>query len=621
MYEPRYILTTVIPTNGKFKAYFKDIKSGQVKVIERRLTYKKHKNIPLLLQFFLENDTYPLLVYDNKLKPIGIMSFNSFEKIVSERCTTMDIEVLNPSRLPNPEHDEIVCVSYGNKDCVKVRFSGKGEDKIEENYILYFSDERESIERFLGDLAKSEDLVLCGYNISGFDLKYIKKRAELLGVSNEITTHSAKTLYGNRKICLLPNFINIDLLPILQYIDLPSTKLEYVSKIFGLELSKMSIEDLWIYHREKKFDGIIEHNVNRVITTHEVLKRFLNPIYLLAEKTVGTFDYGFYSNLPRNIFVRYLLNNYRRYSIRFEEILKRIGEKVKEFSFDTAQEKIRENLNVKFKGRVEKVRLLDLPIKAAEKLKNYEPVFEEILKTYEKIGTDSIEGKISRRVMSCIVYRILLNRGKKKGYESKIESVIEEIKKGVKGRIYASSRRYLIADGIEDTYSYNLISAILNPKKPKILLANCEGVLIGSIPKRQAGMPEKFYKAFIEDLFDFVLNKPANQMRNMKEKLDRRNLSIDDLKIEVRGVNTSQLLIDSQKNFSNQEMKKDIKERERIYVVKLKKGFLTLEDARKDPNVVNDVDLEYYEKKFSEVWKLYEEMKFLQNSLESFFSR
>jgi hypothetical protein len=621
MHEPFYILTSVIPKDGEFEAYFKDISFGQVKVIKKGLKYRKCENISSLLQFFIENNLYPLSVYDSTLEPIGMMNFDSFKKLL-ERCGAMDIEVLNPNKFPNSEYDKIVCVSYGNKDCVTVRFNGEGEDKIGENYALYFSDEKKMIGEFLKDLAQSPDLFICGYNTSSFDLRYIKKRAELLGILNEIKTYTAKTLYENKKICLLSNFINIDLLLILQYAGLPSTKLEHVAKIFGLESSKMPIEDLWIYYREKNFDSIIEHNINDVIITHEVFKKVAYPIYFLAEKTIGTFEYGFYSNLPKNMIVRSLFNYYRKKGLKVEEILKRINEEIKKFSFKFGQEKIKENLNVKFSGRLEKAKVLDLPIKITKKLRNYEPAFEEILKSYEKIDANIIEKNLLKMLMSGNVHRILLSMRKKKEYKDKIESLIEEIKNEVKGRIYASSGRYLVVDDTEDPYSYNLKNAIFHPKKPKFFLANCEGILIGTTLKKTIGMPENFYKAFIEDLFNLSLNQPVNQMQEMKEKLNKRNLRLDDIKIEVRGVDTSQLSTDSRKkNFAERAIKRKMEERERIYVVKLKEGFSTLEEVRKKPVMLSEVDLNYYEKKFSELWEVYKEIKSMQNSLESFFSR
>jgi hypothetical protein len=614
MYEPLYILTSVFPKDGKFEAYFRDIKTSQVKVVKKGLMYENYENITPVLQFFIENKTSPLLVYDSALEPIGMMSFDSFKKFLSESIV-LDAEMINPNRFPDPEDDEIVCISYGNKDCVIVGFNGDGKDKIGENYILYFGDEKKLIEEVLKNLAQSSELFFCGYNILGYDLRYIKRRAELLGISNEIKTHSAKTLYENRRICLLPNFINLDLLPILQYVGFPSVKLEYVSKIFGLESSKMPIEDLWIYYKEKKFDNIIKHNINDVLTTHEVLKRVSYPIYLLAEKTIGSFDYGFYSNLPRNMMVRSLLNHYKKYKLRPEEILERINEEIKKFSFNLDQEKIKDSLNVEFTCKLEKAKLLDLPMKIVEKLKNQEPAFEEILENYKKIERDVI----SKLLLSGIVHRILLSLRKKKEYKSKIESLIKEIKSEVKGRIYSSSGRYLIVDNTEDPCSYNLKNVIFHSKKPKFFLANCEDILIGTIPKKPDGMPEKFFKSFVDDLFDLGLSKPAHQMQNMKEKLEKGKLYIDDLKIEVRGVDASQLSTASQKrNFSEKVGKSKLKKNEVIYVVKLKKGYLSLEEVRKKP--VDDADLKYYEKEFSKLWEVYREIKSIQNSLENFFS-
>jgi len=46
-----------------------------------------------------------------------------------------------------------------------------------------------------------------------------------------------------------------------------------------------------------------------------------------------------------------------------------------------------------------------------------------------------------------------------------------------------------------------------------------------------------------------------------------------------------------------------------------------LEETRKKPILLSELDLNYYEKKFSELWEVYKEIKSMQNSLESFFSR
>jgi hypothetical protein len=621
MRESLYILTSIIPKDGEFEAYFKHINLGQIRVTKEGLKYKKYENISSLLQFFIENNLYPLSVYDNTLKPIGLMNFDFFKKSL-ENCRAIDIEVLNPNKFPNYEQDEIVCISYGNKDFVTVRFNGEEEDKIGEKYASYFSDEKKMIEKFLKDLAQSPDLFICGYNTASFDVRYIKKRAELLGILTEIKTYTARTLYENKKICLLPNFINIDLLLILQYAGLPSTKLEHVAKIFGLESSKMPIEDLWIHYREKNFDSIIKHNMNDVIITHEIFKKVAYPIYSLAQQTIGTFEYGFYSNLPKNMMIRSLFNFYHKKGLKAEEILKKINEEIKKFYFKLGQEKIKENLNVKFSGRLEKAKVLDLPMKIAKELRNYDPAFEEILESYEKINANVIEKNLLKMLISGNVHRILLNMRKKKEYKDKIESLIEEIKNREKGRIYASSGRYLVVDDTEDPYSYNLQNAILHQKKPKFFLGNCEGILIGTVPKKPIEMPENFYRAFIEDLFHLPFNQPANQMEEMKEKLKKRNLRLDDIKIEVRGVNASQLSTDSRKkNFAERAIKRKMEERERIYVVKLKEGFSTLEETRKKPILLSELDLNYYEKKFSELWEVYKEIKSMQNSLESFFSR
>jgi hypothetical protein len=308
--------------------------------------------------------------------------------------------------------------------------------------------------------------------------------------------------------------------------------------------------------------------------------------------------------------------------IRAEKILETINEEIEKISFNPNQEKIREKLNVNFTGMLKMAKLLDLPMKIAEKLKDYSPVFEDLLETYKKIEANSMEEKLSKRMISGIVYKILLNMRKKREYKKRIEDVIRKIKDDVKSRIYCSSGRYLITEsGLQENYSFYLSNVILHSEKPKFFLANSEGILIGRVPKKPIGMPEKFYEALINDLFNLALNRPVGEMESMKEKLEKKKLEVEDLKIEVRGVDTSQLSTDSQKKvFADRVMGRKMEERERIYVVKLKEGFSSLEELRKEE--IKNVDLGYYVKKFQEVWRIYEEIKSIfQNSLEDFFFR
>jgi hypothetical protein len=209
-----------------------------------------------------------------------------------------------------------------------------------------------------------------------------------------------------------------------------------------------------------------------------------------------------------------------------------------------------------------------------------------------------------------------------KEFKNKVEPEIKKIKDevGEKSRIYCSSGKYLIVND-SSGYSSPLTNVVLHSKSPKIFLANCGGILIGTIPKKSVGMPEKFYESFIQDLFNIGLNKPAEEMQKMRKKLDGE-LSLDELKIEVRGVDVSQLSRDSQKKiFVDKTIKREMEPWERIYVIKLNEGFLTLEEMRKNPERICEVDLDFYRKEFSKLWKIYEKIKSSssQNSLSNFF--
>jgi hypothetical protein len=620
MHEPLYILTNVLPKNGEFEAYLRDIRSNEVRKIVRRFESKENcKNISMILQFFIENEIFPLSVYDSRLNLIGRMSHDTFKNAISERYVAIDIEVLNPNRIPRPDRDEIVCISYGNKDRVVVGFNGESDIKFMENYIVFFDDEKKLLKETFEDLENSSGLFLAGHNIFGFDLRYMKKRAEIFKIPNEIKSYTAKTLFSNENILILPNLINIDLLPILQYANLPSVKLEHVAKIFGLESKKMPIEELWIYYNSKEYDRIIEHNVNDIITTSEILNKISFPIYLLAEKTIGTFTYGLYSNLPKNIMVRTLLDYCKDKRYRIDKILEIIDKELEKISFSLNREEVKGKLEAKVDARLEKAKLLDLPLMVSERLKDY-LIFENLLKTYQEIGLDSTEEKLCKRIISGILYKILTSMRKKEEYKKEIESKIEEIKNevGKNSKVYCSSGKYLVVNDFQD-YSSSLTNVILC-QEPKVFLANCEGILIGTIPRKPVGMPERFYEAFIQDLFNIALGKPTEEMKKIGERLERGNFSPDDLKIQLSGVDTTQLTRDSKKKiFVDKTVKRKTEPWERIYVVRLKgEKYLALEEMRRNREKIKEVDLDFYRKEFSKLQEVYKKIS-SRNSLNAFF--
>ena len=632
MHEPLYILTNVIPkdSNGEFEVYLKDLYSGEVqKRTEKIELRKKYKNISRTLQFFIQKNVYPHSIYDNNLQQQGNMNFESFKSEISQRCTTIDIEVLNPNRIPQSNKDEIVCISYGNDNSVVVRFNGEGEEKVGKNYFVYFDDEKNLLKETFEDLKESSDLFLCGHNIFGFDLTYMKNRAEILGIQNEIKTYSAKTLFNNKNISILPYFINIDLLPISQYASFPSTKLEYIAKIFGIKSEKMPIEELWSYYKDRKFESIINHNVNDVKVTFEILKRFSPSIYFLAGKTIGTFTYGLYSNLPKNMMIRTLLNHYKG-KYRINEILEKINEELKKISFSLDSEEVKEKLEIRVNTRIEKAKLLNLPLIVSEKLKNldceklknFKIVFEDFLKDYQEIDSNSIDRNISQRIVSGILYKLLLSMRKKKEYKDIIESAIEEIKDEVKNsKVYCYSGKYLVVDDFQDSllnsYSSSLTNVILY-SEPKVFLANYGGILIGTIPRNPVGTPVKFYEALIQDLFNISLGESAEEMKKIGERLEKGEISVDDLKIQVSGVDTTQLTRDSpRKKIVDKIVKRETKPEERIYKVKVNSGYLSLEEIKRNPKKIEEVDLEFYKKKFSELYTVLKKIK-SSNSLNSF---
>lgn len=119
------------------------------------------------------------LVYITEVKDCG----KSEEKL---NVLCFDIEVYAPYMVPREKKDPIIIISYydiNKRECGALTW-GRINDHIDEDVKLeILKNEKEMLERFCRLINEKKIDLLVGYNSAAFDIPYLKKRANLLGIN------------------------------------------------------------------------------------------------------------------------------------------------------------------------------------------------------------------------------------------------------------------------------------------------------------------------------------------------------------------------------------------------------------------------------------------------------
>ncbi len=102
---------------------------------------------------------------------------------------SIDIECMpQGNRMPNPELDPVIIIGM----CFNPPYKGKDHvvliaKKFRANNIVGFDDEKEMLEEFVKIVNEYDPDVIIGYNILNFDLPYLVKRLEVLGIRRDLS--------------------------------------------------------------------------------------------------------------------------------------------------------------------------------------------------------------------------------------------------------------------------------------------------------------------------------------------------------------------------------------------------------------------------------------------------
>jgi len=241
-------------------------------------------NIPHVYRFLIDNNLYAMRMYEHNEEGV-------FEKVVDEKIklkmASFDLEVYNKEGIPNAEKDAILMISYCDEKESRVFHWEKGKGS-----------EKEMILDFLSKIKKEKIDVLTGYNSSGFDLPYLKKRCSVLGIELDLSKDGSpvnikKGAFSTKAdIFGLLHFDSYDGVAFLNKIgamNIPKKDLESVYKeMFGKEKLDVEPWKIWRMWEEggEELKTLIQYNKEDAIAAYEIAKELL-PLYIEISKIIG----------------------------------------------------------------------------------------------------------------------------------------------------------------------------------------------------------------------------------------------------------------------------------------------------------------------------------------------
>ncbi len=205
---------------------------------------------------------------------------------------------------------EIIMISYADESEAKV-ITWK---RIDLPYVEVVSSEREMIKRFVQVVKEKDPDVLITYNGDNFDMPYLLKRAEKLGIRLFLSRdkeHPEPKMQrmGDRFAVEVKGRIHFDLYPVVRRtINLPTYTLEAVYEaVLGKSKSKLNAEEIAaIWETEEGLKKLARYSMEDARATYELGKEFF-PMEAELAKLIGQSPWDVSRSSTGNLVEWYLL--------------------------------------------------------------------------------------------------------------------------------------------------------------------------------------------------------------------------------------------------------------------------------------------------------------------------
>lgn len=316
-----------------FTTNYKDLRDLANKLDFKEITKRRGYDLGFITHYIIEKKLSPLEWYevegemlhnsdkfggiDSTLKVDFCIKLKSLKKISGEKekftpnIVAYDIE----AKELELGKGEISMISLYGKNIKKVLTCKESSKK---NYVEKFKDEKEMLEGFVNEIEKHSPDILVGYFSDGFDLPYIKSRAEKLKVKLNIGTDNSQPTFS-RGIFLtgkIKGIVHIDLLRFIknaysQYLQSETLSLNEVSnellgekkiKLNPFEESRKDKVDWDKFYEYNLKDSELTYRLFEKIWTdlEEITKITKEPLFNVSRSTMaGNFEDYVLHNLER----------------------------------------------------------------------------------------------------------------------------------------------------------------------------------------------------------------------------------------------------------------------------------------------------------------------------------
>ncbi|MBA7668474.1 hypothetical protein ES703_76586 [subsurface metagenome] len=316
LYEKNY-LGKKVKALKIFATNYKDLRDIASKLGAKEIEKRRGYDLGFVTHYIIEKKLNPLCWYeisgevlDNSQEFGGIgMHLDVDMCIKAEKIKEIKEKSFKPKTLAyDIETDElkigegeILMISLVSDDFRKVITWKKSAHK--QNYVEYVKDESELIEKFVEYVRKISPDFLVGYFSDGFDLPYLKSRAEKYKIKFALGLDDSQPKFsrGVNLTGKINGIIHLDILKFIktayaQYMQSETLSLNEVAK----EFLKNTKKDFKIQHssiiEDKGWKKYYEYNLHDSILTYKLFQKFWPDLHeftkIIKEPIFDTSRYG-----------------------------------------------------------------------------------------------------------------------------------------------------------------------------------------------------------------------------------------------------------------------------------------------------------------------------------------
>lgn len=264
-------------------------------------------DIPFAKRYAIDNDIVPLSSYVAEVEERdGRLFIKSMKRsngnAVNFNILWFDIEVYNPLGVPRAGKDPVIMISYSYKSGGRSGASVLTYKSIAKDFVHSVKNEKELFSEFISKVKELDIDIISGYNTANFDIKYMLERAQLLGISFNLSRFEGDTKlekHGLVERVKIAGRVHVDMYNVVKFISIVGATenilrfnnktlksvYEAISGNKKTTVEKTDIFKLWDGGR-KELEELAEYNLSDSLALQKVYDTF-SPITIELARETG----------------------------------------------------------------------------------------------------------------------------------------------------------------------------------------------------------------------------------------------------------------------------------------------------------------------------------------------